>query len=137
MMGGTSDVPAVTFITELDNHLHDEFAPSHYTDCFGLRRHYPGKSSRAVAFHVPLLLEDSLTEVKWLGRAGRASFRFHDHLKQCIDVVIIGVHGLHGTADAADLLLAKIAQLLTGVRSGTKVFVMGDFNINALPALPG
>ena len=122
---------SATFISELDTACRDEvidLGGGHKLYC-----HWPGLGSSRMAWLVSCNTVPLITEIFWAGRTGGLCLSNRLQGINTVDVVCMGIHGAHD-----DALYDNLANLAQGVRkrrrAKTKI-VVGDWNIDQLPAL--
>ena len=124
----------VIYLSEADALRQDH----HPTSSFGhtVYRNWPGEGSVAMQFIVRRRVRHLARNVSWKGRCGALHLFRRDTntlTNNHINIYIIGVHCPHG--DEQVDTLADLAHLLRRRPGGSKVLVVGDWNIDQLPVL--
>ena len=122
----------VAFFAEFDaygNEHHIDLQCEHL-----IRRHYPGLGAWAMA----IIIHHSITHlVRSISSRGRCMavhlFQRTASAEEVISLFIVGIHNSHG--DAQIDTLADAAFLVRKRPRGSKVVVIGDFNVDQLPSL--
>ena len=79
-------------------------------------------------------LQDFMQSCTWRGRCGAIHLPHRGtHNLMRLNLCIVGLHGAHG--DRLVDTLADVAYLIRKWPFGSKVVVVGDFNVDMLPAL--
>ena len=121
------DVWDIVFICEYDGVTSERdisWVEDHY-----MYRHWPGPGSFSMAFIVHKRLRYALKSIVPHGRALQAYFK--DDM--ALDLVVIGVHGGH--EDSLQSSFADVSYLLRSSKRLSSKVVIGDHNIDLLPAL--
>ena len=120
---------SVIFLTEADA-FQDGRAGHH--DVHHTYRHYPGIGSWAMAFLIRKDMGKYVRSCKWRGRCGAIHLCDRQNSsRHAVNLYILGIHGAHG-----DLLIDTLADLASLIRLrpfGSKVAIVGDFNVDMLP----
>ena len=124
---------SILFISETDSHRdgRDGFDSMHKT-----YRHYPGASSWAMLFVVRSCMSEFVQSCVWRGRCGAIHLRQRstlDGTNICMNLYVVGVHGGHDALFADTL--ADIACLVRRRPFGSRVMILGDWNVDLLPTL--
>ena len=119
------------FISEADAFQDDR---NGHEGVHNVYRHYPGIGSWAMAFVIRSGMGKYVRSCMWRGRCGAIHFCYRGEADLLsMNIYIIGVHGAHG-----DLLadtFADLSFLMHQRPYGSKVAIVGDFNIDMLPTL--
>ena len=98
-----------------------------YTCAHTQYRHHPGKGSRAMRWIIRAHYNRAVRSCVWRGRCGA----IHIHTAN-INIYAIGLHAAHG--DGLPESLRDVAVLAKGRPWGAKLLILGDWNVDLLPA---
>ena len=122
----------IAFISEADHSsslsLHSEFDSQTHQ----FIRHVP-RGGYAMGFLVPKHLHQLVRCVRWRNRCGSLKVRAADVDGRAVDLLICGHHGGH--LEQINHSLTDLAHLLRKKTRNCSVIVIGDHNIDLLPAL--